>query len=246
MAEPSLSRYRLIRYHRRGYGGSLHAPAGVQNVAQHTADALSLLHHLGVSRAHIVGHSLGAAVALQLALYARRVVHSLSLLEPPLGSAPGADEAAALLRPILERYQRGEKAEALDDFCRMSGGDYRKAVAATLGKAALDQAAADVNTVFASDLPAGLEWQFERDQARHITAPVLLVVGDETIPYFQSSHDSLAQWFAAPQQTVIFRTTHLLQIANPGGVADGIARFLARYPMPKPEAVPVPAVARPA
>lgn len=231
MAEPSLKRYRLIRYHRRGYGSSTPGGEGVQSVAQHTADALSLLHHLGIDRAHIVGHSIGAAIALQLALYARRVVHSLALLEAPLGSAPGAEESHARLRGVAERYHRGERAQALDEFCRGTGGDYRKAVTATLGKEALDLAARDAGAVFGSDLPAVMQWQFERDQARHITAPVLLVVGDETMPFFQACHDTLAQWFAAPQQLIVFRTTHLQQIANPGGVADGVARFLARHPM---------------
>src|SRR5919112_2369568 len=61
-AEPALAdRYQLIRYHKRGWCGSTHptAPAGV---ADHSADAVALLDHLGVRHAHVVGHSSGAAV----------------------------------------------------------------------------------------------------------------------------------------------------------------------------------------
>jgi len=38
--------------------------------------------HLGVGRAHVVGHSTGANIALQLALDRPEVVQTLALLEP--------------------------------------------------------------------------------------------------------------------------------------------------------------------
>src|SRR5262245_27334918 len=65
--EPPLEGYRLIHYHRRGYGGS-ERPTGPMGIRDQVADSLSVLSGLGVERAHIVGHSLGGAVALQLAL----------------------------------------------------------------------------------------------------------------------------------------------------------------------------------
>jgi pimeloyl-ACP methyl ester carboxylesterase len=64
LAEPALARrYRLIAYHRRGYGGSSHPP-GPAGGARQAADCRTLLRHLGVARAHVVGHSYGGAVAL--------------------------------------------------------------------------------------------------------------------------------------------------------------------------------------
>jgi pimeloyl-ACP methyl ester carboxylesterase len=82
LAEPSLAgRYRLILYHRRGYAGSSRASEPV-SVARQAADCRALLRHLGVERAHVVGHSYGGIVALQLALDTPGVVHSLALLEP--------------------------------------------------------------------------------------------------------------------------------------------------------------------
>src|SRR5262245_32652967 len=67
--------YRPIRYRRRGHGGS--HPAGAFSMQQQARDAQALLKHLGVARAHVVGHSLGGAIALQLALEAPSLVHSL-------------------------------------------------------------------------------------------------------------------------------------------------------------------------
>jgi pimeloyl-ACP methyl ester carboxylesterase len=67
--EPSLARYCLITYRRRGYGGS--TGDGPASIARQAADCAALLRHLGVERAHVVGHSYGGAIALQLALDAQ-------------------------------------------------------------------------------------------------------------------------------------------------------------------------------
>src|SRR4051794_23304458 len=68
LSEPVLAdRHQLIRYHKRGWVGSTHTVPPV-SVAEHAADAAALLDHLGVPRAHVAGHSSGAAVAVQLAL----------------------------------------------------------------------------------------------------------------------------------------------------------------------------------
>ena len=68
-----------IRFDNRGSGRSRPAgqPIRVPRLAQ---DALALLDHLGISRAHVVGHSLGGQIALQLALAHPQRVASLALL----------------------------------------------------------------------------------------------------------------------------------------------------------------------
>ena len=48
--------HRVISYHRRGYGGSSRATAPF-TISDQAADARALLQHLGVSCAHLAGHS---------------------------------------------------------------------------------------------------------------------------------------------------------------------------------------------
>src|SRR5262249_43520222 len=68
MTQPDLAeRYQLIRYHRIGYAGSSRPPGPV-SIQEQAAHARKLLEHLGIQRAHIVGHSSSADIALQLAL----------------------------------------------------------------------------------------------------------------------------------------------------------------------------------
>src|SRR5688572_9980037 len=73
VAQPNLSgRYRLLTYHRRGYAAS--SLGGPATISQEARDCRALLDHLGVEQAHVVGHSYGGCVALQLALDAPDLV----------------------------------------------------------------------------------------------------------------------------------------------------------------------------
>lgn len=74
--QPALSSYRLIRYHRRGYAGSSRT-AGPVSLADQAADLAGLLRYLDVRCAHVVGHSYGGLIALQLALDCPELVSSL-------------------------------------------------------------------------------------------------------------------------------------------------------------------------
>ena len=125
-AEPALnSRYRLVRYHRRGYAGSSPVRAPF-SLAEQAADCRALLRHLGIERAHVVGHSSGGVIALQLALDAPEVVHSLILLEPGLLDVPSGALLAEAFGPVLEQYGAGDKEGAADSFLRWAiGPDYR-------------------------------------------------------------------------------------------------------------------------
>ena len=69
--------HQLILYHRRGYAGSTHSNSPL-SIAQQAADCRDLMQHLGVKRAHIVGHSYGGAIALQLALDGADAVRGLT------------------------------------------------------------------------------------------------------------------------------------------------------------------------
>jgi pimeloyl-ACP methyl ester carboxylesterase len=89
LLEPVLTeRYQLALYHRRGFAGSTH-PNGPLSIAQQAADCRAFMGQVGLQCAHIVGHSYGGAIALQLALDAPESVHSLALLEPALFDASG-------------------------------------------------------------------------------------------------------------------------------------------------------------
>lgn len=72
-------RYRCLTFDNRGMGQS--QPVGeVFSIEQLAEDARVLMDAQGWDSAHVVGHSMGGLIALQLALSARQRVRSLSLL----------------------------------------------------------------------------------------------------------------------------------------------------------------------
>ncbi|HEU5430280.1 MAG TPA: alpha/beta fold hydrolase, partial [Thermomicrobiales bacterium] len=76
-------------------------------LAGDAADVVDVLDRAGVEAAHLVGHSYGGLVAIELAVAAPERVRSLQLLEPPyLALMPNDSAVLALdqaMRPIRER-----------------------------------------------------------------------------------------------------------------------------------------------
>jgi pimeloyl-ACP methyl ester carboxylesterase len=235
LAEPRLTeQYRLISYHRRGFAGSTH-PDGPVGIAQQAADGRALMQRLGVDRAHVVGHSYGGVIALQLALDMPAAVHSLALLEPALMMVPSAQQFFEAMAPVIQRYQAGDKAGAIDAFLRVvAGPDYRAVFDQVLPPGAFEQAVADAATFFQVELPALQEWTFTPELAQRITVPVLTVLGEhsgEVASVFPEGQDLLRAWLPQTESFVLPGATHALQMQNPRGMADGLADFFARHPL---------------
>ena len=225
--EPALARAgRLIRYHRPGYGDSarVDGPVTVAGMAEHCH---ALLGHLGVERAHVVGHSSSAVIALQLAIDHPDRVASLSLLETALLVVPSGPFAGAAMRA----FAGGDRAAAVDIWMGgVCGPGYRAVFEAVL-PGALERAVADAGTFFEQELPAVRAWSFGPAEARAITAPVLLVVGErsgEVSPAFGERHALLRAWLPHAEAFVLPGANHLLHLQNPTGLATRLAEFVAR------------------
>ena len=231
LAEPSLGgRYRLILYHRRGYAGSGRA-SGPVSVARHVADCRALLRHLGVKRAHVVGHSYGGIVALQLALDAPGVAHSLALLEPGLMVGASAQDYRESLARGVERYREAGAAVVVDEFLQARWPGYRATLEGVL-PGAFAQAVADAETWFEREASGQLGWHFGEAEVRRISQPTLSVLGGESDALwsrFGETHRLLLEWLPHAEGFVLPGTTHLMQIQDPRGMAEALAAFWARH-----------------
>jgi len=237
LAEPTLAgAYRLILYRRRGYASSGHAGEPV-SVARQAADCRELLHHLGVGRAHVVGHSYGGCVALQLALDAPEVAHSLALLEPGLAVGASAQGYRESLARGALRYREAGASVVVDEFFQARWPGYRETLEQLL-PGAFAQAVADAETWFERELPGLLGWQFGETEARRITQPALAVLGgasDALWPRFGETHRLLLAWLPRAQGFVLPGAPHFLHLENPSycrGMAGVLAQFFARHPLP--------------
>jgi pimeloyl-ACP methyl ester carboxylesterase len=229
MKEPAVKEYRFIGYHRRGYAGSSR-PERALSVSEHAADCLSLMRKLDAVPAHIVGHSSGAIIGIQLALDAPEAVRSLTLLEPALLDVPSGAALVEALGASVPIYESGDKAGAVDAFLRsVCGKDYRRIVEAQ-APGAMEQAAVDADAFFTGEFPAIAEWQFTREDAARIKQPVLSVVGANTdaaigLPTYSEIHARVLEWFPNVKPFVLPNAAHLLQVENPQGMAVRLAAF---------------------
>lgn len=229
--EDLTSSYRLIGYHRRGYAGSTTGTPPV-SIADQAADAAALLAHLGVPTAHVVGHSYGGVVALQLAHDRPRLVHSLALLEPALMMVPSAAaRRARTFTPAAERYGSGDKEGGLDLFLtEVFGPDWRAAIEAAV-PGAVSRAEAAVDTFFGVDMPSLQAWALGNELAGKLTQPILSVVGTESPPFRFEGRQLLHEWFGQVEDFDLQNANHLLQMQNPGGMAIGLNAFFRRHPI---------------
>jgi len=230
MDEASLADYRLIRYHRRGYAGSTAAvgpPADY--IKRAAADARALLKHVGLERAHIVGHSSGALIALQLALDAPGAVESLALLEPALVRVPSGQAHGEDLAPAIERYHGGDPVGAVDRFMIEVAGPRWRSATARMIPGGPEQAEQDAATFFELELPAVGAWEFDADKAAAFSRPVLFILGSESIPMLKEGRDLVHTWFARTENLDVPGVNHALQMQDPQSVAAGLADFWARH-----------------
>jgi pimeloyl-ACP methyl ester carboxylesterase len=194
------------------------------------------MNHLGVKCAHIVGHSYGGAIAVQLALNAPEAVQSLALLEPALLMVPSAPRFLESLGPVLQMYEAGNRTEAVDGFLRaVMGPDYRSVLDRVL-PGAFAQAVGDADTFFRIELPALQQWSFTQTDAGRIAQPVLAVLGADSHtlwPGWVEVHQLVQTWLPQAEAFELKGATHGLQILDPKGMAERLAGFFLGHPLPQ-------------
>jgi pimeloyl-ACP methyl ester carboxylesterase len=222
--------YRLISYHRRGYGGSSRATGAVSFDAS-ANDCRLLLSRLGVQQAHVVGHSHGANVALQLALQAPGLVRTLSLLEAGLLVGESAESYRQALLQSVCRYEAGGARVAIDESLQARWPSYREGLPRLL-PGAFEQAVADAPTFFEAEARGSAEWSFGAEEARRIRQPTLVVLGEQSAelhPRFTETYRFLLEWLPDADGFVLPDATHFLQIENPRALAQALSKFWARH-----------------
>jgi pimeloyl-ACP methyl ester carboxylesterase len=223
--QPALvERYRLLCYHRAGYGGSSRLTAAL-TFDDEAETFRALMDHLHVQRAHVVGHSASGCIALHLALHAPARVHSLVLLEPALMVVPSPPEVPR----ALELYRAGDPTAAVETFLRGTCGPGCRPILEAAVPRAFDQALEDADTFFRHELPALRSWRFGREDAARVEQPVLAVLGEKSDVRFHERQRLLLEWLPNVEPFTLTGAGHLLHLENPEGLAAGMAAFLSRH-----------------
>jgi pimeloyl-ACP methyl ester carboxylesterase len=232
-SSPMLEGFRVIRVRRAGYtSGS--APTSHLTIGAHAQHCAQLLDTLGIERAHVVGHSSSALIAVELAATRPELVRSLVLVEPPLAGSLLLPAEAAMVQPLLgpafEAAAAGDIAIAFDAFMTtVCAPDYREVLEAALGSRGLLTAERDSGFFFVDEVPAVLDWTFDAAAAAGVTQPALVVQGGGSPPIVHDVAARLAGWLPHAEMTTVEDADHLLPLRDPAALARLTFDFATRH-----------------
>ncbi len=228
----SPNRFRIVNFHRRGYGGSSKATSPF-SIEEQAKDCLALMDNLDLRKTHIIGHSLSGLIALQLASDVPERISSLTLIEPSLSAfTPSSLQAAQALSKVGTLYQSGNKVGAIDAFMQgISGQDYRKTIDKALPPEWFEQAVKDIDTFFQIELPAIRLWRF--DTRERVTQPILSIYGTEkrwgnTVASGVEFDQVLHSWFPRTESLPIRGAYHWPHVTHTIEVAEELTRFFEK------------------
>jgi pimeloyl-ACP methyl ester carboxylesterase len=223
--------YNILHYHRRGYGKSINKRNNSASIIQHVEDCKKIMDLLNIKKAHMVGHSIGGTIALQLASHYPDHIESLILLEPAI---TGYNEITGQqiiheFQPVIQMYDKGHKKEAIDIFMKKAiGSNYKETIANVLPSNSFELAITDAKTFFHEEIPSMKLWTFTKNQAKDLLhKKVLHIRGlQKTRKTGKDREDLLNYWLPQTMTIRIPNAPHMIQITNPKEVVQTINSFL--------------------
>jgi pimeloyl-ACP methyl ester carboxylesterase len=209
--------FTVVNYDRRGRGES--AGRGPYVLDSEIADLRALIAELG-GPAALFGSSSGGAICLAAAA-AGLPVSKLALWEVPLGPELGTD-GAEFLAGLQERIASGDEEATIAFYMRDMPPEWVEA--ARQGPAWPIMKA--VSPSLAPDAEA-LAWTQSRPRAELLSSlriPVLVLVGEETLPFFPAAAESIVASVSDGRSTRVPATNHSWEV---GPMVDVLAEFFA-------------------
>lgn len=218
---PALAeRYRTVRYDLRPFGESTVPDQPYKT----TDDLLALMDALKIERAHLVGHSLGGAVAIDFALAHPARVASLVLVNSGVtGATMPADEQKEAMQVFAGARESEAKAvEAWLALGLWSASRARPEVMTAIERITARNAArfSMAAPPFAPITPPAI------GRLGEIRAATLVVTGDRDTPGNRAGSESLAKGIAGARLVVVPGADHAIPIGWAKELNEAILAFL--------------------
>ncbi|MDP9293805.1 MAG: alpha/beta hydrolase [Actinomycetota bacterium] len=214
--------HRVITYDRRSFGSS--PGAAPRELTTHAADAVTLLRRCG-GPATLVGWSIGAVIAIEVAAEHPELVDGMVLLEPPLHAkrhpraAMVSAIAGATLLGKLGRPEAGARRFLRWALGRRDGStDLDTMPAEWHARLAAGDGAAVVR-----ELAAGTGEHLDAQRLSRINAPTRVLRGDNSQTVFADAARRAADAIPGAALIDVAGSGHAIQLDAPRLVVDSIA-----------------------
>ncbi|HEY8560245.1 MAG TPA: alpha/beta hydrolase [Pyrinomonadaceae bacterium] len=222
--------YRVIAYSRRAHYPNARKADSNYTRGVHVRDLIALLKTLHLGKAHLVGHSYGAAIALLAALEAPELVSSLVLGEPSpfpqildADAQPLLDEQKRRFDKVARFARNGDETAAvreflhvvigIDAFCLLPAE--RRAVVLANAGTLLPM----LRTFYDSALTG--------EKLKKLTAPAMLVTGEISPVLARLGCKALDRLLPNSKIAVLKCASHGLHMENPKDYNRLLADFLS-------------------
>ena len=219
--------HRVVEYDRRSFMGSPAVPP--RDPRRHAEDAAELLGQMNAAPALVVGWSMGAIVAVDLACRHPHLISGLVLLEPPFRAKQHPRPAmlgAVGFATLLGRF--GRPSSGAERFLRW-------ALARSDGSSAYFDASADWRaevrrngTAIVSELSAGEH--LDRAAVSELGVPATVVTGGLSDPVFRVAARRLSDVMPAAEFVTVPGSGHALPFDAAPAVAEIVQRRAAASP----------------
>lgn len=224
--------HQIVRYARRN-----HAPSGTgpspNSFAVEAADLATVLDYVTEAagrRAHVVGGSYGASVALHAARVSTARIASLALFEPPLLLS------GEHLPTVLDKYRKLCAAErfddALDTFAREVARVPPEVLAASASAPTDPEASRTAAIAACGDLEGMASDGSDADRWASIDVPVLLMQGGQSWTPLPEGMDRLAAALPHAQRVTWPDQSHFATATAPERVASALQEFIGSVSTP--------------
>lgn len=225
--------FRVLTYDRRGHSKS-ERPQGQGNVEEDVSDLASLITHLDLSPAHIIGNSGGAAIVLKAAARKPELFKTLVVHEPPLfGLLKGIVEAQPVLKAVearigavCELIATGEPEQAAKLFVET----------VAFGPGAWQGLADNMKQTFIHNAPTFLDEikdpdNIEMDLSRlcRFDRPALVSHGTDSPPFFVMVVSKIVSALPQAKHATFLGAGHVPHVSHPEEYVKVLKEFTSAY-----------------
>lgn len=222
-----LSRYfHVIRYDYRGYGRSRIVPGPFS----HLEDLEGIFQLLHIEKAHLLGLSLGGALAVDFTLQHPEKVSALVLASSGLTGYDPPPEVLEELKRAGQMILAGNQEQGVELLLRLwTDGPQRKpnevnpAVREKIKRMIEENLAQERLDARPKNTPSALE---KLDQIR---APTLIIVGEKDVQYILAIGELLAQKIPRALKIIFPESAHHLNLEHPEEFNRHVRAFLQSY-----------------